>query len=280
MFLAQLVGAYSGSAAQNYVAGLRVWHVVHRLPWTVDEQQISTLLQAATLRAPPTSHQSKKKPYTTEALSHIIQRLSPNVALDAAVASAATILFYALGHVGELTVPRQDGFRENQHVQISSLTHNVDRYWNRVTSVHIPRTKVSVTGETVCWAKQEGPTDPDAALANHCRVNNPQPGEHLFAYLANGKRLPLTKRAFLTRITAAAKTARVEGQKGHAFRVGGTLEYLLRGVPFEVVKAHGQWKGDAFQLYLRKHAQVVAPYIQANPEHHANFVQAVMPQIR
>jgi hypothetical protein len=168
MFLAQLVGAYSGSAAWNYVAGLRVWHVVHCLPWTVDKQQMSTLLQAATLRAPPISHQFKKKPYTTEVLSQIVQQLSPNVALDATVASAATILFYALGCIDELTVLRQDGFREDQHVQISSLTHNVNRYWNRVMSIHIPHTKVSVTGETVCWAKQEGPTDPNAALANHC----------------------------------------------------------------------------------------------------------------
>jgi hypothetical protein len=64
----------------------------------------------------------------------------------------------------------------------------------------------------------------------------------------------------------------VEGQKAHAFWVGGTLEYLLQGVPFEVVKSHGRWKGDAFQLYLCKHAQVVASYIQANPEHHVNFV--------
>ncbi|KAH9913276.1 hypothetical protein B0H21DRAFT_669165, partial [Amylocystis lapponica] len=50
--------------------------------------------------------------------------------------------------------------------------------------------------------------------------------------------------------------------KGHGLRIGGTLEYLLRGRPFEVVKAIGRWSGDSFQLYLRKHAVILAPYLQ------------------
>lgn len=53
--------------------------------------------------------------------------------------------------------------------------------------------------------------------------------------------------------------------KGHSLHIGGTLEYLLRGIPFEVVQSQGQWAGKAFTLYLRKHAMILAPYLQANP---------------
>ena len=48
-------------------------------------------------------------------------------------------------------------------------------------------------------------------------------------------------------------------------RIGATLEYLLRGVPFDVVKSIGRWSGDSFKLYLRKHAVILAPYLQNAP---------------
>ncbi|KAG2339249.1 hypothetical protein BDR05DRAFT_892094 [Suillus weaverae] len=56
-----------------------------------------------------------------------------------------------------------------------------------------------------------------------------------------------------------------ESLKAHGIRIGGTLEYLLRGVPFETVKTMGRWHSDSFQVYLRKHAVILAPYLQDHP---------------
>jgi hypothetical protein len=56
-----------------------------------------------------------------------------------------------------------------------------------------------------------------------------------------------------------------ESLKAHSIRIGGTLEYLLRGVPFEMVKTMGRWQSDAFLVYLRKHAVILAPYLQDHP---------------
>lgn len=53
--------------------------------------------------------------------------------------------------------------------------------------------------------------------------------------------------------------------KGHDIQIGGTLEYLLRAVPFDNVKAMGCWSSDAFILYLRQHAVVLVPYLQNTP---------------
>ena len=53
---------------------------------------------------------------------------------------------------------------------------------------------------------------------------------------------------------------------GHSVRIGATLEYLLRGTPLDIMKTMGRWSSDAFLLYLRKHAQILAPYLQSAPE--------------
>ena len=50
------------------------------------------------------------------------------------------------------------------------------------------------------------------------------------------------------------------------------FSYLLWGVPFDIMKAKGRWAGDSFLLYLRKHAVIIAPYIQAKPAIHESFI--------
>jgi hypothetical protein len=117
-------------------------------------------------------------------------------------------------------------------------------------------------GEDVYWASQEGVTDPTAALQNHLWINQPSEASHLFAYQAKqATRKPLTKTKFLERVGKAACAAGLEPLQGHGIRIGFTLEYLLRGVPFNVMKAKGRWAGDSFLVYLRKHAVIIAPYI-------------------
>ncbi|KAG2128385.1 hypothetical protein BD769DRAFT_1338273, partial [Suillus cothurnatus] len=53
--------------------------------------------------------------------------------------------------------------------------------------------------------------------------------------------------------------------KGYSLHIGGTLEYLLRGRPFDVIKSMGCWSSEAFTIYLHNHALILAPYIQASP---------------
>ncbi|KAF8800013.1 hypothetical protein BYT27DRAFT_7118785, partial [Phlegmacium glaucopus] len=75
----------------------------------------------------------------------------------------------------------------------------------------------------------------------------------------------LTRSEFLKCVNSAATSLGMPSLKGHGIRIGATLEYLLRGIPFDVVKSIGLWSSEAFVLYLRKHAVIVAPYIQGTP---------------
>jgi hypothetical protein len=66
--------------------------------------------------------------------------------------------------------------------------------------------------------------------------------------------------------------ANLEKLQGHGIRIGSTLEYLLRGLPFNVVKVKGHWASDAFVTYLRQHAQILAPHMQAVPATQEAFI--------
>ena len=75
--------------------------------------------------------------------------------------------------------------------------------------------------------------------------------------------------------------AKREPLSGHSLRIGGTLEYLLRGIDFPVVRVKGRWASEtAFTGYLREHGQILAPYMQANPELQNHFIRLAMPPVR
>ena len=145
---------------------------------------------------------------------------------------------------------------------------------------HIAKTKASMHGKDVSWSKQSGDTDPEAAFAHHLALNKPPADRHLFAYLKNSHFLPLTKTEFIWTVAAAARAAGLEPRQGHGICIGLTLEYLLRGTPFKVMKVKGGWASDAFLVYLKKHTQILTPYMQAVPEVHEDFIWLTMPQIQ
>jgi hypothetical protein len=47
-----------------------------------------------------------------------------------------------------------------------------------------------------------------------------------------------------------------------------------------VVKAKGRWKSNAFECYLRRHGQILAPYMQADPKAYEAFITYAMPTVR
>jgi hypothetical protein len=117
-------------------------------------------------------------------------------------------------------------------------------------------------------------------LEAHLKVNDPPREGPLFAYRWGKGHRALTKSKMLEVLAKASRLLNVDPLKGHGICIGSTLEYLLRGIPFDVVKAKGRWASDAFLLYLRKHAQVMAPYMQAVPDLHENVIRLSMPPVR
>ena len=249
------------------------------LPWVLKNCEMDMMLWAANKLMPSALKKKKRCPYTPDFILVVHSHLNLDKPLDAAVFACLTTCFYALARLGEFTMQTIHNFSPSTHVTTQNISYDQDRNGFRVTVLHLPRTKAAGNkGEDIYWASQEGGTDPSEALAQHLWVNQPAEASHLFTYKALHTRHLLTKANFLERVGDAAHVAGLEPLQGHSLQIGSTLEYLLRGVPFDVMKAKGRWAGDSFQLHLRKHAVVIAPYIQATPIHE-NFIRYTMPPV-
>jgi hypothetical protein len=275
-----MVGSYAGKTIANYIQGVRAWHVLHGVLWNLNDMEIETLLRGAEKLSPMSSKRKKRQPYTIPFITALWEHLDTDNPFDAAVYACLTSTFYSAARVCEFTVRTLDSFDPTIHVKPSNVTINRDRNNLEVTTFHLPRTKSAADGEEVSWAWQLGVTDPEAALANHYAWNQPPPAGPLFAYRWKNGHKPLTKSKFLARLVQAARSAKLNPLQGHGIRIGATLEYLLRGMPFDVMKVKGRWASDAFTLYLTKHAQILAPYIQAVPEVHETLIRYTMPRVR
>lgn len=279
-FIATLAGSYSASAIANYVAGVRSWHTLHGLSLPLNVVETDALLKAASALAPPQTKRPPREPYTTQTISAIRDHLSLSRPLHAAVFACLTTAFFACARSGELTLKNLKIFNPTLHVKPADVRVERDRQGNEVTNFHLPQTKSAPQGEDIYWAKQDGSFDPHAALAHHMTINAPPRDGPLFAYRHGKGHKPLTKAKFLDTLTAALKDANLQPLLGHGIRIGSTLEYLLRNIPFDVVKVKGRWASDAFLAYLRRHAQVLAPYMQATPALHENLLRLTLPPVR
>ena len=288
-FISALAGGYSGDTISNYMYGIRAWHIIHGVNWHMSENELKALLEAAGKMTPPSSVRKKRKPCTPEFIRTVRGQLNLSLPLHAAVYACLTTTFYAAARLGEFTVPSLSTFDPMLHVKRSDIRTESDRNGLKSTVFHLPHTKVSSSGEDVSWSKQNGDTDPETALAHHLELNDPPASAHLFAYhyIPNKKakkkssmstaHRPLSKKIFERVVNEAAKAAGLDPLQGHGIRIGATLEYLLRGVPFDVMKVKGRWESDAFTVYLTKHGQILAPYMQDIPELHDQFLRLTMP---
>lgn len=153
----------------------------------------------------------------------------------------------------------------------------------QVTIFHLPRTKSApIDGEDVFWARQPNAiSDPERALQLHLLINDHGDNCALFSYTDNrGSQRPLTKTAFLTKLTELGDLLNMQFPHGHGIRIGSTVWNLLRGMPFEVMRVKGRWKSSAFLLYLRRHAEILARYIQQNPQLQEALRRITLPPIR
>jgi len=280
-FVASIVGTYSGSTINNYVYGIRAWHILHSVKWQMETAKLEALLRTAEKTTPHTSRRKKRVPYTPDFILAIRGQLELDKPHNAAVFSCLTTMFYTAARLGKFTVPRLGAFNRDRHIKPSGVRTELDRNGLSSTVFHIPKTKASpIHGEDVSWSRQTGNSDPEAALACHMALNQPPADGHLFAYLHKGRYCLLTKPEFIRTVAVAAQKVGLDPCQGHGIRIGATLEYLLRGTLFKVMKVKGRWASDAFLIYLTKHAQILAPYMQAIPEVHESFIRLTMPQLR
>ncbi|OJA21464.1 hypothetical protein AZE42_12564 [Rhizopogon vesiculosus] len=182
----------------------------------------------------------KRQPYTVEFMCAFYNHLNPNSSPDAAIYGCLTTALYCTARVGEFTVPTLSSFDPNIHVKLAD-TH-VERDRNnlemRVFTYHGPKRRGKE--KTHLSRSRMDPQTRGSSPASPAIILSPS-----------------DEAKFVARLAQAAKATGMNPLQGHGIRIGSTLEYLLRDIPSEVVKTKGRWATDAFQLYLRKYAQIM-----------------------
>ena len=280
MFISACAGSYSGASVANYIYAVRAWHTLHGATWPISKVEITAALDGAAVLAPPSSKRPRRAPFTVELLVQLRSGLDLNSPLDAAIFACLTTSFWSMARLGEFTVPSLKSFDIAKHITRGRIREDFDRRGRRVRVFALPWTKVAPTGEDVYWSKQDGMTDPSDALDNHFRVNNPPMNIHLFSWRHPSGWRPLTRSAFTKRLDTIAISLHLPKMHYHGLRIGSVLEYLLREVPFDAVKSMGRWSSNSFALYLREHAVVLAPYIQASSAMEEFTRLTIIPPVR
>ncbi|KIJ34375.1 hypothetical protein M422DRAFT_263512 [Sphaerobolus stellatus SS14] len=199
---------------------------------------MAAVLTGATRLAPASSKRALREPWTVDMLVRICRVLDPESHFDIAWYAALTTIFWAMAHSVEFLVQGINDFKEDKHITREgvSIETNED---SQVMVFALPWTKVSPRGERVFWDRQEGLADPELEGIDQSSIHQ--------------------------RMEIVAAEEGLPRVHGHGLRIGSVLEYLLRGLSFEQVKSMGRWSSNSFALYLRKHAVVLAPYIQKVP---------------
>jgi hypothetical protein len=98
--------------------------------------------------------------------------------------------------------------------------------------------------------------DPVALWENHLRRSElpRQAGTHAFAYQTKrgGRWTDLSHSHFVTVVKLAAATAGLDSKRyaAHSFRRGGATFAAAAGASPDMIKALGDWKSQAYQLYV------------------------------
>jgi hypothetical protein len=262
-WISSRIGELSYSAMSNYIAGVHALEAVNGLEPAVSKAALAPLLRAVGEFAPV--KKAQRLPIRADLLGRMHAKLKHGDTFDIAWYACATTTFWCTSRPGEFTVPTLDGFQVGVHVSTLCIRERGGR--DPITVFSLPWTKVGRSaGEDVFWAEQHGVSDPKAALRHHLTVNAPPSDGPLFAYRSGNCHKPLTYDRFAKRLYEICEALQIPRHHPHGLRIGNTLELLLsKGMSLEEVKAKGRWSSDAFKTYLREHAEVLAPLIQAHP---------------
>ncbi|TDL22880.1 hypothetical protein BD410DRAFT_699010, partial [Rickenella mellea] len=250
VFAASFAGSFARSSVQNLISAVRAWHILEGAEW-LGGIRLTYVLNGIHSLAPPSASRPPRIPVTRAMLVSLHDRLSLSNPFDACVLACATVAFWSQSRLGELLSHSRNSFHLNKIPCCTNL--GPPSTINGSRSLRYPWTKTKKSdGDSVLITRQIGPSDPIAALENHLNINSPDAHIPLFSYHSSSNTvLFLTKADLLSRCNAIWVAARHPSCSGHAFRIGGTTELLLSGVPPDIVKAMGRWSSDSFLRYWR-----------------------------
>ena len=262
-YAASDAGCTSGNTIQNRMSALKAWHHTHNVSWQ-GGMRLHIVLNGVKNLTPVTSIRPLRPPVTKSMINALISGLNLESPVDVAVAACATTAFWGQCRLGELLASSNSDLTTSQRPARSHLTRGRK---STTFTLLLPQTKTHRQGESVIIAAQDCPSNPLPLLQHHLSINNLTQDFPLFTYSSPSGPTVLTKGLFLARCNDVWSAFGYPKTTGHSFRIGGTTELLLSGVPPDVVKKMGRWASDSFLRYWRNLEDIAPLHMRNNDQH-------------
>jgi hypothetical protein len=262
-YAASDVGHVSASTIQNRLSGLKAWHNAHGAPWN-GGLRLQVIINGAKNLTPSSSKKPPRPPITIAMLQLLFDGLDLTNPIDAAVAACALLAFWGQCRLGELLSSSTSDLSTTSRPSRSQFTHS-SRSMGSYT-LALPQTKTNRSGEKIVLVPRPNSLDPVSHIRVHLSTSKLPENLPLLAYSTPSGPRMLTKATFLARCNQIWSASGYPRTTGHSFRIGGTTELLISGVPPDVVKIMGRWSSDSFLRYWRD-LETIAPLHMCRVRH-------------
>jgi hypothetical protein len=257
-FVVSWIGSIRGKAIQNWMLGLRQWHLLNDAEWHGDEGWLTTLKKAGDCAGDPFKC-SPRRPITKQHMRALRRSLDLSTGYSASMWSMATSCFSGCRRFGELLVVSIARFSiQHDTCCETHISHGVVN-GHRVITFHIIWTKTTTIARVECVLTEILGEDADfcpvRAFLNHLEINDSPPTHTpLFAFQQDGQWHTPTKTHFITYTSSVYIAAGLKTVYSHSYRISGAAPGQVEP---EVIMKLGGWTSLCFLIYWRHLEQII-----------------------
>lgn len=241
---------------RNYLSGVKHMHVVLGYEFPYSSNLVLKLVFRGIERLHPHVPQ-RAPPILPEHLLAISCILDWHDLSQVTTFTIALFLFLTLSRLGNILPSSHSKFSRKLHLCFSDVS--VSSFGLLIKFRHTKTIQLGkrqllvpvlrVNGSRLCL------TSSFEHMLNLFHINNifPGPKSSPFLHIHNRKLVSVTKQSFITQFRSLLQTAGVANSsqyRGHSFRRGGASHAFRAGLPCEIIKVYGDWKSEAYQVYL------------------------------
>ncbi len=237
-------------AIKNYLSGVKLMHILFDLPFPhIGKPELKLVIRGLARLNPFTPRQAL--PITPHILLDMYQVMDIQTPLHATLWCCFLLGFYLFARKSNLVPPSRFKFDSSKHLCRRDILLARDHLL-----VYIKWSKTIQNGERYLLiplqALPGSPLCPRAAFVHMCKLL-PAGGPRPAFLIPHGQGLvTLTHSSFTRHLRniLALSGHNPTGFSGHSFRRGGASFALKVGIPGELIRAHGDWRSDAYLRYL------------------------------
>ena len=238
----------------NYLSGLKMLHILLGFSYPFTGHAILRLLLRGLHRLHPYTP-NRAPPITPGILLSVFGALDHQSSLEACVFSCGLFLFFTMSRLGSM-LPKSIKHiaRAPQSFLTRARVNMADAQFLVVSFLHTKTIQFGQRTLHVPLMRSDSPLCPVAAYLHAADLLSDSACAPAFAYKKpDGASHPLLPqefvRVFRTLLSRAGVPLAAQF-RGHSFRRGGASWAFNNGVPGELIQVMGDWKSDAYKVYL------------------------------